>query len=90
MMIDTTLVLTKEYHILLSILSTLWFVVGPPPGFPFVVLGGVIVVGVLGGVVGGTGGTGLGGHGPGSGMLLLLPVTKQYTLKYSSRVFLLF
>ena len=94
MMTITTLVFTKEYQILLSILSTLWFVVDPPPVFPFVVVGGRVVVSglivVSGGNKVGVGGTGLGGKGSGSGTLLLSPVTKQYTLKYSSRTFLIF
>ena len=44
-----------------------------------------VVVCVIGGSVG-LGGMGVGGQGPGSGIVLLLPVTKQYTLKYSSAV----
>ena len=44
-----------------------------------------VVVCVIGGSVG-RGGMGVGGQGPGSGIVLLLPVTKQYTLKYSSAV----
>ena len=90
----TTLVLTIEYHMLLSILSTSWVEL-PPSVVESVVVEGVVViivfgvvVGVIGGLVGtvGLGGMGVGGHGPGSGIVLLLPVTKQYTLKYSSAV----
>ena len=87
----TTLVFTIEYQILLSILSTSW-VETPPPVLESVVVEGVdvitvfgVVVCVIGGSVG-RGGMGVGGQGPGSGIVLLLPVTKQYTLKYSSAV----
>ena len=64
--------------------------VEPPSVVESVVVGGFavvcvfgVVLGVIGGLVG-AGGTGVGGHGPGSGILLLLPVARQYTLKYSS------
>ena len=85
----TTLVLTIEYHMLLSILSTSWVEL-PPPVLESVVVEGVVViivfgvvVGVIGGIVGsvGLGGMGVGGQGPGSGIVLFCPVTKQYTLK---------
>ena len=84
-MTDTTFVLTIEYQILLSILSTSWLV--PPPVLVVVVVGGFGLVSVPGVVLGvgspgpggigrsvGIGGAGLGGHGPGSGILLLPPV----------------
>ena len=83
-MTDTTLVLTMEYQILLSNLSTSWLL--PSPVLGCVVVGRFEVVPVPGvvldvtGVVGLSvvvGGSGLGGHGPGSGILLLLPVTRQ-------------
>ena len=80
-MTDTTFVLTMEYQILLSILSTSWLV--PSPVLVVVVVGGFgvvsvpgVVLGVTGGSVG-IGGSGLGGHGPGSGILLLPPVIRQ-------------
>ena len=85
----TTLVLTIEYHMLLSILSTSWVEL-PPPLLESVVVEGVVViivfgvvVGVIVGIVGsvGLGGMGVGGQGPGSGIVLFCPVTKQYTLK---------
>ena len=87
---ETMLVLTMEYQILLSILSTSWLLCPPPlPGSsvvgplvdsspPGVVTGGCgFMVGSegIGGSV--TGGCGLGGNGPGSGIVLLLPVIKQ-------------
>ena len=90
---ETMLVLTMEYQILLSILSTSWLV--PPPLFGLsvvVVLGDALPPGVVfggrDGIVGsegiggsGVGGLGLGGRGPGSGIELLAPVIKQYMLK---------
>ena len=83
-MTDTTFVLTMEYQILLSILSTSWLLPSPVPGvsvvgeFVVVSVPGV-VLGVPGGIGGsvGIGGSGLGGHGPGSGILLLPPVIRQ-------------
>ena len=85
----TTLVLTIEYHMLLSILSTSWVELLPPVLESVVVEGVVVipvfgvVVGVMDGTVGsvGLGGMGVGGQGPGSGIVLFCPVTKQYTLK---------
>ena len=86
---ETMLVLTMEYQILLSILSTSWLV--PPPLFGLSVVvgfGDVFPIGVvlegIGGIVGsdiiggsGVGGLGFGGRGPGSGIVLLAPVIKQ-------------
>ena len=86
---ETMLVLTMEYQILLSILSTSWLT--PPPlcglsvvvGFGVVFPTGVVLEGI-GGIVGsdiiggsGVGGLGFGGRGPGSGIVLLAPVIKQ-------------
>ena len=73
---ETMLVLTMEYQILLSILSTSWLV--PPPLFGLSVVvgfGDVFPIGVvlegIGGIVGsdiiggsGVGGLGFGGRGP--------------------------
>ena len=78
---DTTLVLTMEYQILLSILSTSWLsVLGVSVVGEFELVSGPgVVLGVPGGIGGsvGIGGFGLGGHGPGSGIVLLPPVIRQ-------------
>ena len=52
----TTLVLTIEYHMLLSILSTSWVEL-PPPVLESVVVEGLVVIIVFGVVVGVIGGT---------------------------------
>ena len=86
MITDTTLVLTKEYHMLRSSLLMVSSV-GGFPVVPSVVVEGAMVVVLLVVVVGGTVTGGTGGTG---GTVPLVPVTKQYTLKYSSLLPLVF